>query len=204
MAYVGAQFTHGQPLPVRRTSTVQRLLLPGNAPQCRRDPFSALPWCSWRWCQTPVARPSWSTPPVVQHSQPSASSSRVPGSKTAERQVHLAVSVRPSLRLPQFQLHTDAVESQAGRHSRCGTLTTPVYAGVPSVMRPSPDLSTWLPYRNCISADGRTHTCTRRHVQWITSARHQLTDCSTKRCESSWHPLATRRAGLSKLSTRGV
>jgi len=39
--------------------------------------------------------------------------------------------------------------------------TTPVYAGVASVMRPRPLFSTWLPYRYCISAVGFTHTCAR-------------------------------------------
>jgi hypothetical protein len=34
-----------------------------------------------------------------------------------------------------------------------------VYVGVFSVMRPRPDLTTWLPYRNCISAEGFSHTC---------------------------------------------
>ena len=40
--------------------------------------------------------------------------------------------------------------------------TTPAYAGVLSVMRPSPLFSTWLPYRNDISLDGFSHTCRRR------------------------------------------
>ena len=43
-------------------------------------------------------------------------------------------------------------------------ITTPVYAGVPSVILPSPDLSTWFPYKNCISAVGFTQTC-KRHSQ---------------------------------------
>ena len=40
---------------------------------------------------------------------------------------------------------------------------TPVYAGVFSVIRPSPDFSRLLPYRNCISAEGLTQTCTVPH-----------------------------------------
>ena len=37
--------------------------------------------------------------------------------------------------------------------------TTPAYAGVLSVIRPSPLFRTWLPYKNDISADGFSHTC---------------------------------------------
>ena len=37
--------------------------------------------------------------------------------------------------------------------------TTPVLTGVFSVILPSPDFSTWLPYSSDISAEGFTHTC---------------------------------------------
>jgi hypothetical protein len=40
--------------------------------------------------------------------------------------------------------------------------TTPVYAGVFSVIRPRPCFSTWLPYKNCISFEGFTHICKAR------------------------------------------
>ena len=43
--------------------------------------------------------------------------------------------------------------------------TTPVYAGVFSVILPSPDFSTWLPYIYCISAEGLTHICKERNTQ---------------------------------------
>lgn len=37
--------------------------------------------------------------------------------------------------------------------------TTPVFVGVLSVILPSPDLRTWFPYSNDISAAGFTQTC---------------------------------------------
>jgi len=40
--------------------------------------------------------------------------------------------------------------------------TTPVLLGVLSVILPTPDLRTWLPYSRDISAAGFTHTCSRQ------------------------------------------
>lgn len=62
-------------------------------------------------------------------------------------------------------LHAPAVRGRLGGyaetegHIDMENSTTPVLLGVLSVILPSPDLSTWLPYSSDISAEGFTHTC---------------------------------------------
>ena len=84
------------------------------------------------------------------------------GSSLRQSSVLLAVVAKPS--------GTSAME-----HT-----TTPAYAGVLSVMRPSPLFSTWLPYRNDISDDGFSHTCVAERAQRQRAGEQQASGAQTR------------------------